>query len=260
MSSIVIALLFSVFVAVQSRTCGSGYSCPDSATCCRLPDGKWGCCPMPEAVCCQDHVHCCPKGSECMDAMCKQKEGDDVPPQKKTKAQKTNDEGEIVCPDRRSKCPTGATCCLLTEGRYGCCPVEHANCCADHLHCCPSGYNCDASGQRCIQAEGYNVIGSYSKFHSTPIREKSGVRMGEADENEIDEQLQPIACGYRRTCPAFSTCCMVPHGKHVKHMCCPMKDGVCCEHACCPPGYHCRPHGKCEKHAAQDGIFDFFGF
>ncbi|EYC41150.1 hypothetical protein Y032_0580g252 [Ancylostoma ceylanicum] len=176
---------------------------------------------------------------------------------KKSKAQKANFEGEIICPDRRSKCPMGATCCLLAEGNYGCCPVEHANCCADHLHCCPSGYNCDATGQRCIQAESFHTIDSYVKFHSTPIRSKPGIDLGDAGEGEIDEQLQPVACGYRRTCPAHSTCCEVPDEGRTKHMCCPLKNGVCCENACCPPGYHCRPNGKCEKHAARDGFIDF---
>ncbi|KHJ86978.1 granulin, partial [Oesophagostomum dentatum] len=75
--------------------------------------------------------------------------------------------------------------------------------------------------------------------------------------NEIDEQLQPIACGYRKTCPGHSTCCVVPSGSGPKHMCCPLKDGVCCEHSCCPSGYHCRPHGKCEKHAILDDIINF---
>lgn len=29
-------------------------------TCCLLASKRYGCCPFPNAVCCQDHVHCCP--------------------------------------------------------------------------------------------------------------------------------------------------------------------------------------------------------
>ncbi|KHJ97788.1 granulin [Oesophagostomum dentatum] len=76
MSSLVIALLFGFIAAVEPRDCGGGYSCPDSATCCRLPDGKWGCCPIEDAVCCEDHVHCCPGGSRCMGTECIREEVD----------------------------------------------------------------------------------------------------------------------------------------------------------------------------------------
>lgn len=41
------------------------FSCGDLATCCPLKQG-WGCCPLgPDAVCCEDLMHCCPKGKTC---------------------------------------------------------------------------------------------------------------------------------------------------------------------------------------------------
>ncbi|CAA6661399.1 unnamed protein product [Spirodela intermedia] len=45
--------------------CDDYYSCPDSTTCCCIyPYGKycfaWGCCPLENAVCCDDHYSCCP--------------------------------------------------------------------------------------------------------------------------------------------------------------------------------------------------------
>lgn len=46
--------------------CDNVTSCPSSTTCCRLKSGEWACCPAPEAVCCSDHQHCCPKGYTCV--------------------------------------------------------------------------------------------------------------------------------------------------------------------------------------------------
>ncbi len=32
--------------------------CPEETTCCQMDDGSYGCCPIPNAVCCDDHIHC----------------------------------------------------------------------------------------------------------------------------------------------------------------------------------------------------------
>ena len=48
----------------------------------------------------------------------------------------------VVCPDGQSECPSGNTCCKLSSGEYGCCPLPKAVCCSDHVHCCPNGYTC----------------------------------------------------------------------------------------------------------------------
>ena len=45
--------------------CPDGVStCPDGNTCCKT-DAGYGCCPLPNAVCCSEHAHCCPHGYEC---------------------------------------------------------------------------------------------------------------------------------------------------------------------------------------------------
>ncbi len=43
------------------------FTCPDRNTCCPLspPNEGYGCCPMPNAVCCEDRIHCCPHGTVC---------------------------------------------------------------------------------------------------------------------------------------------------------------------------------------------------
>ena len=49
---------------------------------------------------------------------------------------------DVVCPDGQSQCPSGSTCCELSSGGYGCCPLPKAVCCSDGVHCCPNGYSC----------------------------------------------------------------------------------------------------------------------
>ncbi len=44
---------------------GGEFECPDRMTCCMMSSGQWGCCPMPDAVCCKDGKHCCPRGRAC---------------------------------------------------------------------------------------------------------------------------------------------------------------------------------------------------
>jgi len=64
----VLTLLFSVVIlscAKDNQCPGSKASCPDDSTCCHLHDGSYGCCPIKNAVCCQDSVHCCPAGYSC---------------------------------------------------------------------------------------------------------------------------------------------------------------------------------------------------
>ena len=40
--------------------CGDGSSCLSDQTCCPDGAGGYGCCPTPDATCCEDHIHCCP--------------------------------------------------------------------------------------------------------------------------------------------------------------------------------------------------------
>jgi len=49
----------------------------------------------------------------------------------------------VACPDGQSECPSGNTCCKLSSGGYGCCPLPKATCCSDGVHCCPEGYSCN---------------------------------------------------------------------------------------------------------------------
>lgn len=54
---------------VWNVPCNGSFSCRTNFTCCKTASGRWGCCPFPEAVCCRDKLHCCPKGFVCDQTM-----------------------------------------------------------------------------------------------------------------------------------------------------------------------------------------------
>jgi len=143
--------------AVNDVKCDSFSSCPDGTTCCRLPGGTWGCCPMANAVCCKDHLHCCPSGTKCdtEHGRCTSKVGINVGEEYAAKVHLTISKPvqatykTVICPDQESYCPDGSTCCMLPGGGYGCCPMPRAVCCSDHLHCCPHDSNCDLEHSTC---------------------------------------------------------------------------------------------------------------
>eukprot|EP00003_Mantamonas_plastica_P018308 TRINITY_DN2_c0_g1_i1.p2 TRINITY_DN2_c0_g1~~TRINITY_DN2_c0_g1_i1.p2 ORF type:complete len:277 (+),score=48.23 TRINITY_DN2_c0_g1_i1:56-832(+) len=138
--------------------CPDGKSqCPTGSTCCQLTSGGYGCCPYVNASCCSDHQHCCPGGYTCdlSQGECKKQSGEfeSIPFGKKFNAKILDDDEDksedAQCPDGKSSCPTGSTCCQLTSGGYGCCPYVNATCCSDHQHCCPGGYTCDLAQGEC---------------------------------------------------------------------------------------------------------------
>ena len=56
---------------VKNVVCPGGKDlCPDGNTCCTNAVGGYGCCPLPSAVCCSDHAHCCPSGYTCSGSYC----------------------------------------------------------------------------------------------------------------------------------------------------------------------------------------------
>ncbi|XP_068517057.1 progranulin isoform X1 [Anas acuta] len=199
---------------LRQVTCPDGRSaCPDGATCCQLPSAQYGCCPLQNAVCCSDGQHCCPQGTTCdlERSMCTSVQDPAWPPARV---------GDVKCDDQMS-CPDGNTCCRLSSGAWGCCPLEEAVCCPDHVHCCPQGYTCDPQGGTCLQ--GGVRLPWLSK---TPARGRAG----------------DVKCDDETSCPDGNTCCRLSSGAWG---CCPLEQAVCCpDHVhCCPQGYTCDPQG-----------------
>ncbi|CAI4230067.1 unnamed protein product [Auanema sp. JU1783] len=239
-------------------------SCPEESTCCLLVDGSYGCCPTVHATCCSDRLHCCPEGMTCDAARerCLGEEGTEIRWLNKIKPiqKKHNSLREVICPDRRSKCPPETTCCKLSSGSFGCCPLPKATCCSDGLHCCPEGMKCQVAEGGCSTDSGF-LINWSTKFASTPIRQKVAIDIHPPvvvdNESELPEELKAVPCGKNKNCPALTTCCETKKNNVISHMCCPLQNAVCCENSCCPNGFRCYGSGKCEKHAVrQHNFFD----
>ena len=218
---------------VSSVICPDGQSeCPDGNTCCKLSSGQWGCCPLPQAVCCSDGVHCCPNGYTCdVSAGTCSKGSKRTPMLPKIPASKIREEvRNVICPDGQSECPDGNTCCKLSSGQYGCCPLPNAVCCSDREHCCPNGYTCDVSAGTCSKGS-----------KRTPMLPKIPA-------SKIREEVRNVICPDGQSeCPDGNTCCKLSSGQYG---CCPLPNAVCCsdrEH-CCPNGYTCDVSaGTCSK-------------
>ncbi|XP_074417969.1 progranulin [Larus michahellis] len=215
--------------------CDEETSCPDGNTCCRLSSGAWGCCPLEQAVCCPDHVHCCPQGYTCDPAggSCLQEGGGRRPWLQKSPALARGGAvvargGDVRC-DEETSCPDGNTCCQLSSGAWGCCPLEQAVCCPDHVHCCPQGYTCDPAGGSCLQEGG----GRRPWLQKSPALARGGAVVARGGDVRCDEET---------SCPDGNTCCQLSLGTWG---CCPLEQAVCCpDHVhCCPQGYTCDPAG-----------------
>ncbi|XP_008435425.1 granulin b [Poecilia reticulata] len=204
--------------------------CPDDTTCCQLYDSSWGCCPLPEAVCCEDKRHCCPGGSKCdlIHLKCVSPSLESFPMLEKLPAKRLKDRpvsvaGPVICPDGKSSCPDGYTCCVQASGQYGCCPYKEATCCNDHVHCCPSNTTCDLKLGVC--KSGGNEV---------PLTRR------------IPAASRDVECPDKKTvCHDETTCCQMTNGSFG---CCPMPDAVCCsDHIhCCPSGTKCDlEHSTC---------------
>ncbi|NXW65199.1 GRN protein, partial [Eurystomus gularis] len=171
--------------------CADGTRCLEGSTCCQLRSGAWGCCPWEEAVCCPDHVHCCPQGSTCdpEGGSCLMEGGGRRPWLRKSPARSRG--GDVRC-DEETSCPDGNTCCRLSSGAWGCCPLEQAVCCPDHVHCCPQGSTCDPEGGSCLMEGG----GRRPWLRKSPARSRGG----------------DVRCDEETSCPDGNTCCRLSSG------------------------------------------------
>ncbi|XP_047656896.1 granulin a isoform X15 [Tachysurus fulvidraco] len=230
--------------SVSDVPCDDTVACPDDNTCCKNQQGVWACCPLPQAVCCADLIHCCPHGTKCSDA------GDScdnssmsVPwlkkePSKPIGGQKVPEDkstsvSDVPCDDTVA-CPDDNTCCKNQQGVWACCPLPQAVCCADLIHCCPHGTKCSDAGDSCDNSS--MSVPWLKKEPSKPIG-------GQKVPNTKDTSVSDIPCDDTKTCPDDNTCCKTEEGGYD---CCPLPQAVCCEDF-----IHCCPHGtKCNL-AAQ---------
>ncbi|XP_026019883.1 granulin a isoform X3 [Astatotilapia calliptera] len=233
-------------VEVKDVPCDDTSACPDGTTCCKTQEGGWACCPLPEAVCCDDFIHCCPKGKKCnLEAQTCEDGLMSVPWAKKLPAiiKQKAEEKKVPC-DHTAACPDGTTCCKTQEGRWACCPLPEAVCCDDHKHCCPSGTTCDPTAVSCNGPSGstpmLQKVPAFTTEAPTTVQPTTESPTTSAKSEEEDKEEEGmINCDAHTSCPQSTTCCYMKNFK--KWGCCPLPEAVCCEDGshCCPNQYKC---------------------
>ncbi|XP_029505942.1 progranulin-like [Oncorhynchus nerka] len=236
--------------------CDESTACLDGNTCCKTQEGGWACCPLPQAVCCSDFVHCCPHGKKCNQTAqtCDDPSGSPYEPWlKKVPAVPREGKlpGDVTC-DPTHVCPDNTTCCKTAPGGWACCPLPEAVCCEDHEHCCPYGSTCDLATLTCDGPSGPEpmvvkvpTLTTQAPDHEEAPVDHQGVQMDDMelptadDDSDEDEELHRTQCDAHTSCPKAATCCFMKSTQ--KWGCCPLPQAVCCadgEH-CCPKDYIC---------------------
>nr|XP_046232541.1 granulin b isoform X2 [Scatophagus argus] len=219
----------------DNSRCDKSTSCPGKSTCCKTASGEWACCPLPQAVCCDDHVHCCPHSTVCnLEAETCDDPSGFLPPLRwvaKVSALTWEVHGQKC--DKQTMCPGGTTCCKKESGLWACCPLPQAVCCNDHEHCCPKGYRCNVAEQTCDRPGGLSLPW---------LQKEPGLA--------VSRPTHPSGnmCDAQTSCPKDTTCCFM-HRTH-RWGCCPLPEAVCCQDGdhCCPGGHSCDPQrSSCSK-------------
>lgn len=139
--------------------------CIAAQTCCPGTDSsEYGCCAIPDGVCCPSRTYCCPHGSYCDESENACILQDSNQPFNKRLGEVLEDtaadihlsskdtyatEDVNLCDDQHY-CHNSMTCCQSPDG-HSCCPFADAVCCPDMVHCCPSNQQCDSSSKRCVE-------------------------------------------------------------------------------------------------------------
>ena len=192
--------------------------------------------PSPQAVCCSDQQHCCPKGYTCVArGHCQRGRqvvtGLDKVPAHRASPSHPRDTG---C-DQHTSCPVGQTCCPSLRGAWACCQLPHVSahlptpgqnggpvsggmehwggecarplcppqavCCEDRQHCCPAGDTCNVKARSCEK--------ELDPAHPA-LRLASGPPVGVGN----------VECGARHFCHDNQTCCPDSQGGWA---CCPYR-------------------------------------
>ncbi|NXD31871.1 GRN protein, partial [Spelaeornis formosus] len=138
---------------------------------------------VPQAVCCRDHQHCCPRGYTCNVATesCEKllaptpllptPSAPHWAPAVPLRTTGTHPGGLVPC-SATGSCRGGQRCCQARRGSWGCCPFAQVSggtpgsgwgwhlppslcfspqgsCCSDGRHCCPEGFRCTRGGWGC---------------------------------------------------------------------------------------------------------------
>jgi hypothetical protein len=175
-------------------------------------------------------MHCCPAGYSCRNSSTSICTKDPIPMNTIVKISSMN-----MC-DSVHYCYENDTCCLTTNGEWGCCPDPHAVCCSDHVHCCPNGYTCNITNGTCTSDDQSISV------KMPPVAMKRKKQAAVSTISTVNVQ-----CDSNHSCPDNKTCCRLSAGNGTSWGCCPMPNAVCCpDHKhCCPNDYACNDDGTC---------------
>ncbi|XP_071546738.1 progranulin-like isoform X3 [Panulirus ornatus] len=268
-STMVCLSLLPVLVVSYVVCPGGLVKCPDLMTCCELANKEFGCCPFPSAVCCTDHVHCCPQDMQCdvRHQACLKKgfpvkffwkvpvqpelieqiesgtTSEDQHVEEETQKYLEEEFTENKCPDDH-RCPGDFTCCKMYSGQYGCCPFHDAKCCLDGFHCCPGGSQCNPKTGACSYVKLNFSLNAYPlKTKMIPEVPRTLTDLRTSDEGLADPGSK---CPDGHPCPEKFTCCQMLHSGYG---CCPYSEATCCTDLihCCPKGTTCNTTlGTCD--------------
>ena len=230
----------------QDVSCTDTQTCPSGTTCCKEQTGEYSCCSFPQASCCKDGIHCCPNGFTCDSEQGLCRKNFEIVPMELKKAAKSLPPANIKknclaktkphiinCTGGVYFCLDGETCCLISPGVYGCCPMVDAVCCNDHKHCCPHNTICNTGDGSCQSS----ATGQIFEITFKRLAQKHKIIKSILSENKNK-------CPDNKTvCADDNTCCKSKDKD--SYRCCQLKDAVCCEDGthCCPAGFTCSEGG-----------------
>ena len=173
-------------------------------------------CILLQANCCSDKEHCCPSDYKCTSTGDCTKGADVIKAATKTEArviaQSSENDVNVLCPDHKSACAAGQTCCPIGGGQWGCCPFDEAVCC-DPTYCCEKGYTC--RDKKCYKGDQWKD--ATLKLPSRPV------------DVSQDVSVTSVLCPDQRTrCPDGDTCCPLTSG----YGCCPLAQVSVCPFKC----------------------------
>jgi len=212
-----------------------------------------------KAVCCQDHIHCCPEGTRCdlKAQSCVSTNGEARAWSVKATAKQMLPklvqsepklaEPPVICKDN-STCPPLSTCCEFGEGMYACCQYDEAVCCDEY--CCLKGFTCGVEIGDCVDPR---KLRRTFNWHRIELKAAQSLELlhSESFLNVVPEAVCP---GGEVPCDQ-GTCCQKGDSSYA---CCPYEKGTCCgSHGyCCPQGYTCDPKMEtCTLNGDDDAKF-----
>ncbi|XP_059180890.1 granulin b [Centropristis striata] len=244
----------------ENSKCDRSTSCPGKSTCCKTESGGWACCPLTQAVCCDDHVHCCPHATVCnlQAETCDDPSGVSPSLRWLEKEPALTSEVEDEKCDKETMCPGGTTCCKKDSGQWACCPLPQAVCCNDQEHCCPKGYKCNVAEQTCDKPGALSLpwLQKIPALQKVPATLQKVLALQQEPSRTVSAPAWPARnmCDAQTSCPRDTTCCFMDEEQ--KWGCCPLPNAVCCKDGnhCCPSGHTCEPHRSSCSRARHEVI------